>query len=156
MTDREDLWREYARATYALFDGLDGQLRADAGLPHSHFEIMVRLSEAPHRALRMSELANTTRWSRSRVSHAVARLERSRWVRRDRDPDDRRGQVARLTDAGAEVLRQATPGHVEAVRSRFVDLLTAEQAQTLIAVSERLLALYEESGIGRHVVRDAS
>ncbi len=56
-------------------DQLDRELQRDAGMPHAYYEILVRLSEQPDRSLRMSELAERSQSSRSRVSHAVARLE---------------------------------------------------------------------------------
>ena len=63
-----------------MFDVLDRQLQRDADMPHAYFEVLVRLSEAPDRSLRMSELADLTLSSRSRLSHAVARLEERGWV----------------------------------------------------------------------------
>ena len=67
-------------------DTLDRELQRDAGMPHAYYEILVRLSEAPDRRLRMSELAEATGSSRSRLSHAVARLEAAGWVRREELP----------------------------------------------------------------------
>ena len=64
-------------------DRLDRELQRDAGMPHAYYEILVRLSEQPDRSLRMSELAERSQSSRSRVSHAVARLEEAGWVRRE-------------------------------------------------------------------------
>lgn len=69
--------------------------------------------------------------TRSRLSHAIARLEKNGWVRREDCPSDRRGQFAVLTDEGHEMLRQAAPGHVSAVRQAFFDRLTPEQNQAL-------------------------
>ena len=77
-----------------LFETLDRQLQADAHMPHGYYEILVRLSEADGWALRMSELAASTRSSRSRLSHAVARLEDRGWVRRCAAEGDRRGHSA--------------------------------------------------------------
>ena len=79
------------------------------------------LSEAPGRSLRMNQLAVIVEASQSRTSHAVARLEEQGWVRRERSPDDGRGQIAVLTDAGWERVRQLAPGHAETVRSSMFD-----------------------------------
>jgi DNA-binding MarR family transcriptional regulator len=133
-------WRAFLDATRLLFATVDEQLQRDAGLPHTYYEILVRLSEAPERRLRMSELAEASLSSRSRLSHAVARLEERGWVRRTCAPTDRRGQVAELTDEGFAVLAAAAPGHVEQVRSALVDLLTPEQVAELGAISETIAA----------------
>src|SRR4029450_10178499 len=88
----------YLAVTRLLNARLDRELQRDAGIPHTYYEILVRLSEAPGRTLRMSELADASESSRSRLSHAVARLEEAGWVRRESCATDRRGAVARLTD----------------------------------------------------------
>jgi DNA-binding MarR family transcriptional regulator len=133
-------WRAYLESTILLFDALDRQLQRDAGLPHAYFEILVRLSEAPGRTLRMNELAAETHSSRSRLSHAVARLEERGWVARRDCETDRRGQLAELTDAGFAVLQASAPGHVEAVRRYVIDPLTPEQITQLTAIGESIVA----------------
>src|SRR5919197_4267895 len=132
--DEQQAWRAYVRATKVLFDALDRQLQRDADMPHAYYEILVALSEAEDRSMRMSELAQRTLSSRSRLSHAVARLEERGWVVRDECPTDRRGQVARLTDLGFRTLAEAAPGHVEAVRHYLIDVLTPEQLEQLAAI----------------------
>ena len=129
--DEQRAWRAYLESTKLLFDALDRQLQRESDMPHAYFEILVRLSEAPERTLRMSELAHSTLSSRSRLSHAVSRLEERGWVMREDCETDRRGQLARLTDAGLEALSSAAPGHVEHVRARMIDRLTTEQIKQL-------------------------
>jgi DNA-binding MarR family transcriptional regulator len=100
----------------------------------------VRLSEAPDRTLRMSQLADSSLSSRSRLSHAVARLEAAGWVRRRACAEDRRGSFAELTDAGLAKLEEAAPGHVETVRADLLDALTPAQQRALREISETLVA----------------
>ena len=137
--DEQRAWRAYLEATNLLFEALDRQAQTDAGMPHAYYEILVRLSEAPDRALRMSDLATHTRSSRSRLSHAVARLEERGWVERRDCPTDRRGQVAVLTDVGFSALASAAHGHVEAVRTHLIDQLTPEQVGQLEAIGQAVL-----------------
>jgi DNA-binding MarR family transcriptional regulator len=139
-TEEQQAWRTYIESSKVLFDALDRQLQRDADMPHAYYEILVRLSEADGRSLRMSELADRTLSSRSRLSHAVARLEERGWVAREDCPTDRRGQVARLTDAGLATLAAAAPGHVNAVREFLIDRLTGEQLEQLTAIGEAILA----------------
>ncbi|MEO3779656.1 MarR family transcriptional regulator [Micromonospora sp. B11E3] len=137
--DEQRTWRAYLTATRALMETLDRELQHDAGMPHAYYEILVRLSEAPGRRLRMSELADATGSSRSRLSHATARLEASGWVRREACPTDRRGQVAVLTDAGFAALAAAAPGHVEGVRRHLFDALSPAQIDQLRRISETMV-----------------
>ncbi|MEU5186413.1 MarR family transcriptional regulator [Streptomyces klenkii] len=128
LTDAEqDVWRAYLHATTLLEDHLDRQLQRDAGMPHVYYGLLVELSEAPRRRLRMTDLARHAKITRSRLSHAVARLEKNGWVRREDCPSDKRGQLAVLTDEGFEMLRRSAPGHVAAVRAALFDRLSPEQ-----------------------------
>ncbi|MFI0794059.1 MarR family winged helix-turn-helix transcriptional regulator [Micromonospora rubida] len=134
--DEQRTWRAYLAASRALMDTLDRELQRDAGMPHAYYEILVRLSEAPDRRLRMGDLADATGSSRSRLSHAAARLEASGWIRREDCPTDRRGQVATLTAAGHAALTAAAPGHVEGVRRHLFDALSPAQVDQLRRISE--------------------
>ncbi|GGY93972.1 MarR family transcriptional regulator [Streptomyces poonensis] len=132
LTDEEQrVWRAYLHATILLEDHLDRQLQRDAGMPHIYYGLLVALAEAPGRQLRMTELAKHAKITRSRLSHAVARLEKNGWVRRENCPSDKRGQFAVLTDEGYEVLARTAPGHVATVRQAFFDRLTPEQQKSL-------------------------
>jgi DNA-binding MarR family transcriptional regulator len=138
--EEQAAWRAYLEATMLLFDALDRQLQRDAGIPHGYYEILVRLSEEPGRSLRMSELADATRSSRSRLSHAVARLEERGWVERRDCPTDRRGQLAALTDSGFAALEAAAPGHVAAVREHMIGQLSATQIDQLRDIGTAIIA----------------
>src|SRR3954466_12443286 len=138
--EEQRAWRAYLESNKVLFDALDRRLQRAADMPHAYYEILVRLSEAPGRAMRMSELADATRSSRSRLSHAVARLEERGWVTRVPHETDRRGQIAALTDSGFEVLVAAAPDHVETVRQFVVVALSAEQLAQLTDIGETIIA----------------
>ncbi|MFJ2058016.1 MarR family winged helix-turn-helix transcriptional regulator [Streptomyces sp. NPDC087908] len=147
LTDEEQhVWRAYLHATTLLEDHLDRQLQRDAGMPHIYYGLLVQLSQAPRRRLRMTELAKSAKITRSRLSHAIARLEKSGWVRRENCPSDKRGQFARLTDEGMEVLRQNAPGHVAAVRQALFDRLSADQVEQLGAIMRVMAEGLEPAG----------
>ncbi|MBB4683184.1 MarR family winged helix-turn-helix transcriptional regulator [Amycolatopsis jiangsuensis] len=140
LTDQEQqVWRAYANATAMLQAHLEGQLQHESGMPHTYYEVLVSLSEAPGRRLRMSELAAARGSSRSRLSHAVARLEAKGWVTRESCPTDKRGSWAVLTGEGLAALEAAAPGHVAAVREGLLDPLTPEQVRQLGEISTAIL-----------------
>jgi DNA-binding MarR family transcriptional regulator len=136
--EEQRAWRSFLRAASAIDEALDRQLQRDAGMPHAYYQVLAMLSEAPDRTLRMSQLAELTTSSASRLSHAVSRLEEKGWVRRERHPTDRRGALAVLTDDGWTALQAAAPGHVAAVRRVLFDRLGPGQVTQLRAISERL------------------
>ncbi len=131
-------WRAFLEATRRLDDQLDRELQHDAGMPLGYYTILVMLSEAPGRTLRLSDLAERTWSSRSRLSHAVDRLEEKGWVERISCPSDKRGAFALLTDAGFAVLEAAAPGHVEGVRRHLFDQLTPSQVEALGTISQKV------------------
>jgi DNA-binding MarR family transcriptional regulator len=148
LTEEEQTtWRAFLHATTLLEDHLDRQLQRDAGMPHMYYALLSTLSETPGRKMRMTELAEQAKITRSRLSHAVARLEGNGWVRRENCPTDRRGQVCALTDAGYAELVRTAPGHVAAVRAAIFDRLTPEQNRWLGEIS-RIIAegLHEPDG----------
>jgi len=137
--EEQRTWRAFLTAQQLLFEQLDHELQRDGRVPHGYYEILVRLSEAPNRTLRMSELAERSQSSRSRISHAVARLEETGWVRRETCPTDRRGALAVLTDEGFGALAAAAPGHVAGVRRHLFDCLSADQVVHLREISEAVV-----------------
>jgi DNA-binding MarR family transcriptional regulator len=137
--EEQRTWRAYLAATRLVSERVERQLQQGARMPHGYYEILVRLSEAPDRTLRMSRLADTSLSSRSRLSHAVARMEEAGWVARSACETDRRGSWARLTDAGLAVLREVAPGHVDTVRGALFDALDREQVARLREISEALV-----------------
>src|SRR5215467_11018605 len=136
--EEQHAWRTFLTAMQTMLSTVEAQLLRDSGIPHGYYEIRVNLSEAPDRSLRMSQLAEASTSSKSRLSHAVTRLEERGWVERLDCPTDRRGQVARLTDAGFAALDAAAPGHVEQVRRSLFDRITAAQATQLAAISDAI------------------
>jgi len=140
LDEREQqAWRAYLLTSRLLDEALDRQLQRDSGLAHSHYGVLVALSEAPDHTLRMHDLASLQRFSQSRLTHAISRLERDGYVERHQCESDRRGQYAVLTPAGMTALRAAAPGHVAEVRRRVFDRLTPAQVDALADVCDTLL-----------------
>ena len=137
--DEQRTWRAFLGASQLLLDQLERELQRDAGMPHGYYEILVKLSEAPDHTMRMSDLAERSLSSRSRLTHAVDRLEQLGWIERLQCPEDKRGAFARLTDEGFRVLEGAAYGHVEAVRTHLFDQLSDEQVHELQEISETVL-----------------
>jgi DNA-binding MarR family transcriptional regulator len=130
--DEQQAWRAYLATSKLLFRQLDRDLNP-FGLSGNDYEILVVLSEAPEHRLRMTDLADATAQSRSRLSHQITRMEAAGLVRRDTCPGDKRGLFAVLTDGGMATIERVAPNHVESVRRHFIDRLTPEQLDTLRA-----------------------
>jgi len=109
-------------------------------MPHAYYAILVVLSEQPDGALRMTEIADRLRYSKSRLTHAIGRLEERGWVERAACPTDRRGAYAVLTEAGLTALAPAAATHVAGVRRHLFDRLAPEQVAQLLAIGEAIAA----------------
>lgn len=137
--DEKQAWLALASVVIRLPSALDAQLRRDAGISHFEYQVLAMLSEAPGRALRMSQLAMLAEGSLSRLSQVVDRLEVRGWVRRSPDPSDGRSTLARLTAAGWKKVVASAPGHVETVRSLVFDPLTRAQTGQLTEIGRRIM-----------------
>jgi DNA-binding MarR family transcriptional regulator len=132
-------WIAFLYAQSLLFEQIEQDLQRDSGMPLAYYQILVVLSEHPNHAMRMGDLAQALFYSRSRLSHAITRLEQNGWIRREASPSDRRGSSAVLTDEGMRVLAAAAPEHVESVRTHLFDQLSPAELEQLRAVSETLV-----------------
>jgi DNA-binding MarR family transcriptional regulator len=141
--DEMRAWLAFLTAGELLNRRLDQQLKADSGLSHLQYEIIARLSKAPERELRMTELADGVLNSKSGTTYQVTQLEKAGLVRRRSCPGDGHAVYACLTDAGARLVEEAAPGHVALVRELLIDVLTREQLSALAdglgEVSRRML-----------------
>ena len=126
--EEQQAWRATVHLSQLLMRQLDRDLNAH-GLSAHDYEILVELSEAPDTRLRMTELADATSQSRSRLSHQISRMESRGLVRRDDCEGDKRGTFAVLTDEGVAAIRRVAPDHVEHVRRHFIDRLTPRQLE---------------------------
>jgi DNA-binding MarR family transcriptional regulator len=126
--EEQQAWRATVHLSQLLMRQLDRDLNAH-GLSAHDYEILVELSEAPDTRLRMTELADATSQSRSRLSHQISRMESRGLVRRDNCEGDKRGTFAVLTDEGVAAIRRVAPDHVEHVRRHFIDRLTPRQLE---------------------------
>lgn len=135
--EQQEAWRKLVAVVTRLPAALDTQLQRDSGLTHFGYWVLVHLSEAPDRTLRLNHLAAQANASLSRLSHALTRLENRGLIRRERNG---RANVAVLTDAGYAELVAAAPGHVDTVRSLVFDGLDTAEVRRLDEVCAALLA----------------
>jgi len=132
-------WLSVVRLITRLPSAIDAQLQRDAGLSMVEYMTMAMLADSPEWTLRMSELAERTSTSLSRLSHLVKRLESRNYVRREPDPTDGRFTNAILLPDGMRKMEQSAPGHVAYVRHLIVDNLSAERFRRLAQDAERIL-----------------
>ncbi|MEU7050224.1 MarR family winged helix-turn-helix transcriptional regulator [Streptomyces eurythermus] len=146
--EEQRAWRAYIAASRLLEDAIDRQLQQVGGMPHLFYSVLAGLSDAPGRRLRMTDLAEALKITRSRLTYVVNRLERDGLVRRENCAADRRASLAVLTDEGMAVLERTAPGHVETVRSLLFDRLTEEQVGQLEEICTGIARGLQGEGAG--------
>jgi DNA-binding MarR family transcriptional regulator len=141
--DEERFWRAFARAILVTARALESDLEHQSKLSLAEYGILMNLSESAGREMSMSELARQVALSPSHIGRVVGDLASQGLVTRSRGKDDRRVQVASLTQAGLQRLVRAWPEHLRSARNRVVDNIDPDQLQALTVVMERLLAAAE-------------
>ncbi|HUF95226.1 MAG TPA: MarR family transcriptional regulator [Acidimicrobiia bacterium] len=140
IDEDQTTWRSYLLAARLLFEELDKRLDTGAGLSLPDYTLLARLRDAGEQGLRMSELADSAVFSRSRISHAISRLESQGWVERRSCPTDRRGSYASLTGTGRSKLDEAEPIHSAVIREHLIGSIGDDEVDVFRRVTD---------GIGR-------
>lgn len=131
-------WRALQFLHMPLAAALNRQLSRDSNLSSADYAVLVQLSESDGQKLRARDMAVAIGWEKSRLSHHIRRMETRNLVGREECPTDGRGAFITLTPSGLAAIEQAAPGHVSAVRSYFVDLLTPAQLKSFAEVAEKV------------------
>jgi DNA-binding MarR family transcriptional regulator len=133
-------WRGFIEAHAHVLARLGKELQVEEGLPLTWYDVLVQLSEAEGRRLRMQELAERVLLSQSGLTRLVDRLVREGLVERTRCSEDGRGMFAQLTPEGLAILRRTYPTHLRGVQQWFTDRLTTEEAEVLARALSRIAA----------------
>jgi DNA-binding MarR family transcriptional regulator len=142
--DEELVWRSLMRLVFTLPRALGDDLQRSCGLSSTEYSVLMHLSESPDGQLSMSDLADRTNLSPSRISRVIAEMAQLRLVERRPGSADGRTTIATVTRAGSATLRRAWPHHLRSVRERAFDQLTPEEVRTLGPILARLAEAGDE------------
>jgi DNA-binding MarR family transcriptional regulator len=128
--DEMRAWRAYAETVVELTAALE----ADLG-PHNvtlgDYQVLVFLSEAEGREMRMCDLAARLQLSPSGLTRRLDGLVRAGLVARRPSESDRRVMLAVLTASGMTTLERAAPTHAASVRTRIFDRIDRRDVAAL-------------------------
>ena len=139
-------WRALQHLNMPLSAALNRQLFRDSGLSTADYAVLVQLSEAEQQRLRARDMVQAIGWEKSRLSHHIRRMESRGLVAREECPTDGRGAFITLTPIGRAAIEQAAPGHVNAVRSYFIDVLSPAQLESIAEIAEAVGARLAADG----------
>ncbi len=138
--DEEAVLRSLNSAMRVLVRAFAADLMREQGMSNTEYAVLMFLSEAPDRTLRLSDLAIRCQQSLSAVSRTVGRLEATGLVERLQASHDARSFNAVLTDDGLSRLEEAWPTHVASVRRHLFDNLEGVDLHALAAAFQRITA----------------
>lgn len=130
-------FRSLLEAHARLLDALNVRFR-DREISLTFYDVLVHLSEAPERRLRMQELADRVLLSKSGLTRLVDRMEQRQLVRREASDRDARGINAVLTDHGMATLEAAVPAHQQDLVDLVASVLTEQDADELTDLLRRI------------------
>ncbi|AQQ14996.1 MarR family protein [Corynebacterium glaucum] len=143
--DEQHLWRLLLSSQWKLSRAIEESVQQTSNLSYSEFGVLVELSEAENRTLRLRDLCMHLEWDRSRASHQVTRMEKRGLVTKEPSPGDGRGVLVTLTDEGFSRLEAAVPEHVEVVRRMVFDHMKPSSAPVLEEFFSGIIAVREAS-----------
>jgi DNA-binding MarR family transcriptional regulator len=117
-----------------LQHAVEQHLRADGDLSWVQFQVLARLTNAPHGQLRMTDLADAVVYSRSGLTYQAGLLDKAGLIARGTDPDDERGVLVTITDVGRALVAAVLPGHVDVVRQLMLDPINRRDLATLSTI----------------------
>lgn len=141
--EQETAWKTFLHASARLTSKLDDEMRATHGERLANFDVLSNLFEAPNGELRMSDLADQSLFSRSRLSYTVNQLEVRGLVRRQADPDDKRGITAVLTPEGEAYHKKLARTHLEGIQRHFLDRTSTTSRSNLTDALTPILTALE-------------
>ncbi len=126
-----ECWRQFSESATRIGDLLQRTLTLQHGLSLHDVMLLQTLATAPAGSARMGDLADALVLLPSRVTQQVARMEGAGLVIRSASPQDRRGVIAAITDAGRARLAPALDTYARVVRSHFLGPVTRRQMASL-------------------------
>lgn len=132
------LFRAFLAASSGVTSRLDTMLKSSCGLTLDDYEVLVHISEADDRRVRMSELSALMLHSKSRLTQRIDRLATRGLVEREKCEDDARGTWAVLTAPGLAELERTAPHHLEHVREHLFAHLSPDEIPMMMRTLERI------------------
>lgn len=132
-------WRAFLDLHAEIEARLNQDLQRTSGLSLADYDVLVHLTDVPDARRRPSELAESLRWEKSRLSKQLVRMQARDLVEREECEQDRRGFYVVLTEKGREVIEAAAPPHVDLVRRLVFDNLTSSQLSAFGSILTGLL-----------------
>jgi len=130
-------WESLFRAQVAIMRSLAEDFPSRE-ISFNEYDVMFNLSRQPERSIRLRELNKHVLLTQPSVSRLVDRLASRGYVLKHADPDDGRGAIVQLTDAGFALFRRVAMDHMGSITTRVGDSLSDDELLQLTTLCDRL------------------
>jgi DNA-binding MarR family transcriptional regulator len=137
-------WRGFITTSTDLVNLIAKDL-APYGLDGGDYQLLAMLSEAPDQKLKMCDLAERLRLSRSGLTRRIDGVLKAKYVSQVRDNQDGRVVFAHLTKKGFDLIKKVAPHHLESVRSRMIDILSPAEIRAFGSGFEKIARNVKQS-----------
>ncbi|MEA5456612.1 MarR family winged helix-turn-helix transcriptional regulator [Sinomonas sp. JGH33] len=137
VRETAEAWESLFRAQVAVMRRLQSD-PAFRELGIKEYDVLFTLTQCPEGGLRLNELNDHVLLAQSSLSRLVERLERKGLVTRRSAPDDGRGTLIALTEAGWETQRRIGRAHVREIARLLGGALDGGELAELTQLTARL------------------
>ena len=130
-------WRGFVSTSSDLLNLIARDLEP-FGIDGGDYQLLAMLSEAPDQKLKMCDLAERLRLSRSGLTRRIDGVLKAKYVAQVRDNKDGRVVFAHLTKKGFDFIKKVAPHHLESVRRRMIDLLSVAELKAFGSGFEKI------------------
>ena len=133
-------WTRLVKASRVVLGAVEAELKAAGFPPLGWYDVLLELSREKVDGLRPFVLEERLLLAQYNLSRVLDRIEDAGYVERLPHPEDRRGQIVRITPAGRDVMKQMWPIYRAAIARHVGARLAEDEAQALAALLDRLIA----------------
>ena len=130
-------WRGFVNTSSDLLNLIARDLEP-FGIDGGDYQLLAKLSEAPDQKLKMCDLAERLRLSRSGLTRRMDGVLKAKYVAQVRDNQDGRVVFAHLTKKGFDFIKKVAPHHLKSVRRRMIDLLSVAELKAFGSGFEKI------------------
>ena len=130
-------WRGFVNTSSDLLNLIARDLEP-FGIDGGDYQLLAMLSEAPDQKLKMCDLAERLRLSRSGLTRRMDGVLKAKYVAQVRDNQDGRVVFAHLTKKGFDFIKKVAPHHLKSVRRRMIDLLSVAELKAFGSGFEKI------------------
>ena len=149
-------WRAFHAINQRLLPHLGSQITNHSGITGAEYVVLLALSELKKPSIALNRLATSLGWEISRMSHQITRMHNAGLINKIQSETDARCFEVSITDHGRTIIESAIPQQSKEINHCFSHILTDEQKQTLIEISDAISAHMRDHHPLNSITRQAS